>query len=112
MTATARIAAATTLACALCSFDVRADDLASLRAELEAQAAAAPAVAAAAAPAPSGHAAGTGTAFNPAMSVILAGSYAHLSQDYFESAAQVQFKLVEREQIAGLHRWLYLFRRR
>ena len=102
MTATARIAAATTLACALCSFDVRADDLASLRAELdglkseytgriatlekriaelEAQAAAAPAVAAAAAPAPSGHATGTGTAFNPAMSVILAGSYAHLSQD-------------------------------
>jgi hypothetical protein len=48
-------------------------------AQLESQAAAPPAPS----PAPSSPAGatGTGTAFNPAMSVILAGTYAHLSQD-------------------------------
>ena len=38
--------------------------------------------------------------------------YAHLTQDYFESTAQRRFELLEREQLNGLHRWLYLFRRR
>jgi len=37
--------------------------------------------------------------------------YAHLTQDYFESVAQSRFEQVQREQITGMHRWLYLFRR-
>ena len=100
MTTRATIAVAMPLACALLSGVARADDVATLRAELDGlkseystriaaleariaelqvQAAAAPQ--APAAPPTSSRAGGTGTAFNPAMSVILAGTYAHLSQD-------------------------------
>jgi hypothetical protein len=38
--------------------------------------------------------------------------YAHLTQDYFESAARHRFEQVQRERITGMDRWLYLFRRR
>jgi hypothetical protein len=99
------IAAAVTLAAALIASDARADDLAALKAELdglkseyasriatlesriaelEAKAAAASSVASTAPappPAAAGRATGTGTAFNPAMSVILAGTYVNSSQD-------------------------------
>ena len=101
MTFTLRHGAAAFLACVLLSANARADDLAVLRgeldrikseystriatleariAELEAQAAAARA-APLPPPAVASHAVGTGTAFNPAMSVILAGNYASLSED-------------------------------
>ena len=94
------------LACALAPGSARADDLTALKnelegvkseyasriatleariAELEAKAAAAAAASVASAtptaPAATGRAAGTGTAFNPAMSVILAGNYVDTSQD-------------------------------
>ncbi len=38
--------------------------------------------------------------------------YAHLTREYFESAAARRFELVRSAQIDGLHRWLYLYRRR
>ncbi len=38
--------------------------------------------------------------------------YAHLTREYFETAANRHFELVRSAQIDGLHRWLYLFRRR
>jgi hypothetical protein len=38
--------------------------------------------------------------------------YAHLTREYFESAANRRFELVRSAQIDGLQRWLYLFRRR
>jgi hypothetical protein len=38
--------------------------------------------------------------------------YAHLTREYFESAANRRFELVRSVQIDGLQRWLYLFRRR
>jgi SAM-dependent methyltransferase len=38
--------------------------------------------------------------------------YAHLTREYFESVAERRFELVEREQITGMDRWLYLYRRR
>jgi hypothetical protein len=102
MLAITRIALVTLLAAAIQPGPARADDLAALRAELDglkseyegriaaleariAQLEAQPSVAAVpppstppSAPASAG---GTGTAFNPAMSVILAGTYAHLSED-------------------------------
>lgn len=100
MTHATRIAAATILACGLCPAATHADDLAALQTELaglkseyaariaalEARIASLESVAATAttatpAPAPPSRATGTGTAFNPAMSVILAGTYADLSQD-------------------------------
>jgi SAM-dependent methyltransferase len=38
--------------------------------------------------------------------------YAHFSTSWFEAAAQSRFELVRSTRIDGLHRWLYLFRRR
>jgi SAM-dependent methyltransferase len=38
--------------------------------------------------------------------------YAHFSPDWFEAAARSRFDLVRSAKIDGLHRWLYLFRRR
>jgi SAM-dependent methyltransferase len=38
--------------------------------------------------------------------------YAHFSPGWFEAAAQSRFELVRSARIDGLHRWLYLFRRR
>lgn len=38
--------------------------------------------------------------------------YAHIRREYFETAAREQFELVRSEQVEGLHRWLYLLRRR
>ncbi len=38
--------------------------------------------------------------------------YAHFSPAWFEAAAVARFELVRSEKIGGLHRWLYLFRRR
>jgi hypothetical protein len=38
--------------------------------------------------------------------------YVHLTREYFEAAASRRFQLVRSTQINGLHRWLYLFRRR
>jgi len=38
--------------------------------------------------------------------------YSHFSPDWFEAAARTRFELVRSAKIDGLHRWLYLFRRR
>jgi 2-polyprenyl-3-methyl-5-hydroxy-6-metoxy-1,4-benzoquinol methylase len=38
--------------------------------------------------------------------------YSHLTRDRFEAAAARRFDLVRSTRIGGLHRWLYLFRRR
>jgi SAM-dependent methyltransferase len=38
--------------------------------------------------------------------------YSHFSPAWFEAAAQSRFELVRSAKIDGLHRWLYLFRRR
>ncbi len=38
--------------------------------------------------------------------------YAYLSPARFEAAANARFELVRSEKLDGLHRWLYLFRRR
>jgi SAM-dependent methyltransferase len=38
--------------------------------------------------------------------------YSHLTQERFEAAAQPYWELVRSRQITGLHRWLYLYRRR
>ncbi len=38
--------------------------------------------------------------------------YAHITRDRFEAAAGQRFELVRTKRIDGLHRWLYLFRRR
>jgi SAM-dependent methyltransferase len=38
--------------------------------------------------------------------------YAHFSPAWFEAAAVARFELVRSERLDGLHRWLYLFRRR
>ena len=38
--------------------------------------------------------------------------YAHFSPAWFEAAAMARFELVRSEKLDGLHRWLYLFRRR
>jgi len=38
--------------------------------------------------------------------------YSHFSPAWFEAAAMARFELVRSERIDGLHRWLYLFRRR
>jgi SAM-dependent methyltransferase len=38
--------------------------------------------------------------------------YAHFSPAWFEAAATARFELVRSEKLDGLHRWLYLFRRR
>ncbi len=38
--------------------------------------------------------------------------YSHLTIARFEAAAAQRFELVRSAQIDGLHRWLYLFRRR
>ena len=38
--------------------------------------------------------------------------YSHLTKEYFESAAQAHWELVRSTEITGLHRWLYLYRRR
>lgn len=38
--------------------------------------------------------------------------YAHLTRERFEAAAAPRFEQVECVRIGGLHRWLYLFRRR
>ena len=38
--------------------------------------------------------------------------YSHLTRDRFEAAAERRFELVRSVQIGGLHRWLYLLRRR
>jgi SAM-dependent methyltransferase len=38
--------------------------------------------------------------------------YAHLTREFFETAARQQFELVRSGQVEGLHRWLYLLRRR
>jgi len=38
--------------------------------------------------------------------------YAHFSRDWFEAAASSRFELVRSAQVEGLHRWLYLYRRR
>lgn len=38
--------------------------------------------------------------------------YSHLTQNRFEAASRRRFELVRSEKIEGLHRWLYLFRRR
>ncbi len=102
MNARIRIALAMVLAGTLNVSIARADDVAALRAELdglkseyaarvqaleariqqlEAQAAAVASAPPPPPPAPVASAGGAGTAFNPAMSVILAGTYAHLSQD-------------------------------
>ena len=40
------------------------------------------------------------------------GLYSHFSPAWFEAAAVARFELVRSEKIDGLHRWLYLFRRR
>jgi SAM-dependent methyltransferase len=38
--------------------------------------------------------------------------YSHFSPAWFEAAALARFELVRSEKLQGLHRWLYLFRRR
>jgi SAM-dependent methyltransferase len=38
--------------------------------------------------------------------------YSHFSPAWFEAAAMARFELVRSERLDGLHRWLYLFRRR
>ena len=38
--------------------------------------------------------------------------YARFSPDWFEAAARSRFELVRSARVGGLHRWLYLFRRR
>jgi SAM-dependent methyltransferase len=38
--------------------------------------------------------------------------YSHLTRDRFEAAAARRFELVRAARIGGLHRWIYLFRRR
>ena len=38
--------------------------------------------------------------------------YSHLTRARFEAATQARFELIQSEQIQGLERWLYLFRRR
>jgi SAM-dependent methyltransferase len=38
--------------------------------------------------------------------------YSHFSPAWFEAAALSRFELVRSEKVDGLHRWLYLFRRR
>lgn len=38
--------------------------------------------------------------------------YAHFSSTWFEHAASSRFELVRSERIEGMHRWLYLYRRR
>ncbi|MCU1334821.1 MAG: Methyltransferase type 12 [Bryobacterales bacterium] len=38
--------------------------------------------------------------------------YSHLTKEHFETAAQVHWELVRCRRITGLHRWLYLYRRR
>ncbi len=38
--------------------------------------------------------------------------YSHFSPAWFEAAALSRFELVRSAKIDGLHRWLYLFRRR
>jgi len=38
--------------------------------------------------------------------------YSHLTQEHFEDAAKPHWELVRSRQITGLHRWLYLYRRR
>jgi hypothetical protein len=38
--------------------------------------------------------------------------YSNISRESFERAAQARFELLRSEQIEGLHRWLYLYRRR
>ena len=38
--------------------------------------------------------------------------YSHLTKERFESAAQSHWNLVRSRRITGLHRWLYLYRRR
>jgi hypothetical protein len=38
--------------------------------------------------------------------------YSNISRASFEAAAQARFELLRSEQIDGLHRWLYLYRRR
>lgn len=38
--------------------------------------------------------------------------YSHLTRGRFEAAAAAQFELVRSARIGGLHRWVYLFRRR
>ncbi len=38
--------------------------------------------------------------------------YSHFSPSWFEAAASARFELVRSEKLDGLHRWLYLFRRR
>jgi SAM-dependent methyltransferase len=38
--------------------------------------------------------------------------YSNITRESFEAAAQARFELLRSEQIDGLHRWLYLYRRR
>jgi hypothetical protein len=38
--------------------------------------------------------------------------YSHLTKERFETAAQAHWELVRSKRITGLHRWLYLYRRR
>jgi len=38
--------------------------------------------------------------------------YSHFTQEHFEAAAKPHWELVRSRQITGLHRWLYLYRRR
>jgi len=38
--------------------------------------------------------------------------HAHMSREWFEAAAAERFETVRSRRIDGLHRWLYLFRRR
>jgi SAM-dependent methyltransferase len=40
------------------------------------------------------------------------GLYSHFTRSWFEAAAAQRFDLIRSRQIDGLHRWLYLFRRR
>jgi SAM-dependent methyltransferase len=40
------------------------------------------------------------------------GLYSHLTREHFETAAARRFELVRCTQIDGLHRWIYLYRRR
>jgi hypothetical protein len=40
------------------------------------------------------------------------GLYSHLTNTWFEAAADRRFELVRSKRIDGLHRWLYLFRSR
>jgi SAM-dependent methyltransferase len=40
------------------------------------------------------------------------GLYSHVTKAWFEAAAAQRFELVRTTRIDGLHRWLYLFRRR